>query len=135
MSMLRNTVLATVVVGAGLGAMSGSALAWDHHGDAGKSCSNAVKAESENGAGRTLGNTRGGDQDIATDNLCDIANGNELLSGNNVAGGDIRNGDLSQVTRVSSSTSNEESNTTLPAAPADGGAGGLGDILGGLLGL
>ncbi|MCD2189328.1 hypothetical protein [Actinomycetospora soli] len=135
MSILRNTVLATVVVGAGLGAMSGSALAWDHHGDAGKSCSNSVKAASENGAGSTLGDTTGGSQDIAADNLCDIANGNEVLSGNNVAGGDIRNGDLTDITRTSDTTTTEESTTTVPAAPVDGGAGGGLPILGDLLGL
>ena len=134
MSILRKTVLATVVVGAGLGALSGTALAHDHH-DAGKSCSNAVKASSENGAGDTLGDTTGGSQDIAADNLCDIANGNEVLSGNNVAGGDIRNGDLTDITRTSDTTTTEESTTTVPATPVDGGAGGGLPILGDILGL
>jgi hypothetical protein len=130
MSMLRKTVLATVIAGAGLGALSGTAMAHDHQAAA-KGCSNTVKAESENGAGRTAGDTTGGAQDLTADNICDIANGNTLLSDNNVAGGDIRNGDLTETTRTSTDVSNEQSNTTLPAAPAGAGDLGLGELLGG----
>ncbi|MEJ2868211.1 hypothetical protein WCD74_10570 [Actinomycetospora sp. OC33-EN08] len=137
MSMLRKAVLTTAIVGAGLGSMTGAAMAHDgghgHGGhDAAKSCSNAIKGESENGAGRTLGDTTGGDQAFDASNTCDILNDNEILSGNNVAtaGGVITNGDTTDITRTNTETTTETSDTTVPA----GGAGGLGDLLGGLFG-
>ena len=138
MSMLRKTILTTVVIGAGLGSMSGAALAHDNHdGGAAKGCSNAIAAESENGSGRSLGDTTGGDQDLSASNFCNILNGNEVLSDNNVAaaGGVITNGDTTDITETSTETNTETSDTTVPAPPA--GGGGLpifGDILGGLLG-
>lgn len=91
MSFLRTSVLATMIVGAGLGTLSGVASAHESAPAAG--CSNGIAASSENGAGRTLGDTTGGDQDLSGSNFCDILNNNELLSGNNAAAGDITNGD------------------------------------------
>jgi len=132
MSMLRKTILTTVVIGAGLGSMSGAAFAHDQHdGGAAKGCSNAIMAESENGSGRSLGDTTGGDQDLSASNFCNILNGNEVLSDNNVAaaGGVITNGDTTDITETSTETNTETSDTTVPA----GGGGGLPD-LGGLLG-
>jgi hypothetical protein len=127
MSMFRKSVLTLAVVGAGLGSMSGAAFASDHHdGGQAKGCSNGIAAESENGSGRSLGDTTGGDQDLSASNFCDILNDNELLSGNNAAlGGVITNGDTTDITETSDSTSTETSNTTIPV---------LGDLLGGLLG-
>jgi hypothetical protein len=138
MSMLRKAVLTTVVIGAGLGSMSGAALAHDNHGGgAAKGCSNAIMADSENGSGRSLGDTTGGDQDLSASNFCNILNDNEVGSGNNVAtaGGVITNGDTTDITETSTETNTETNDTTVPAG---GGAGGgipiLGDLLGGLLG-
>lgn len=124
MSMLRKTVLATAIIGAGLGSMSGAALAWDNHGgDAAKGCSNDIAGQSENGAGRTLGDTEGGNQNFDASNVCDILNGNKVLSDNNAATGasSIRNGDQTTDTRTSTSTETQNSNTTIPV---------LGPILG-----
>ncbi|MFC5063855.1 hypothetical protein [Actinomycetospora atypica] len=138
--MLRKTVLATAIIGAGLGSMSGAAFAHDHHdGGAAKGCSNAIAAESENGSGRSLGDTTGGDQDLDASNFCNILNGNEVLSDNNAAlGGTITNGDTTDITETSTETTTETSDTTVPAPPAGGGAGGglpdLGGLLGGLFG-
>jgi hypothetical protein len=136
MSMLRKTVLTTVIIGAGLGSMSGAALAWDHHGsDSAKGCSNSIAGASENGSGDSLGDTTGGDQAFDASNLCDILNGNQIASKNNVAtAGTIINGDTTDITRTSTDTTTETTDTTVPAAP--GGAGGLdlGGLLGGLLG-
>lgn len=100
MSFLRTSVLATMIVGAGLGTLSGVASAHESAPAAG--CSNDIAASSENGAGRTLGDTTGGDQDLSASNVCDILNDNEVLSGNNTAAGDIVNGDTT--TRNSEST-------------------------------
>lgn len=100
MSFLRTSVLATMIVGAGLGTLSGVASAHESAPAAG--CSNGIAASSENGAGRTLGDTTGGDQDLSASNVCDILNDNEVLSGNNAAAGDIVNGDTT--TRNSEST-------------------------------
>ncbi|GLZ50652.1 hypothetical protein Acsp07_02690 [Actinomycetospora sp. NBRC 106378] len=121
--MLRKTVLTTVIIGAGLGSMSGAALAWDHHDGGSKGCSNDIAGKSENGAGRTLGDTDGGDQTFDASNVCDIFNGNSIGSDNNAAtgGSAIRNGDDRTDTRTSTSTSESNSNTTIPV---------LGPILG-----
>lgn len=133
MSMLRKTVVATALIGAGLGTMSGAAMANDHQGSDAKGCSNSIKAESENGSGRSLGDTTGGDQALDASNLCDIANGNLVGSGNNVAGGDITNGDTETITDISNEETTET--TTTEGVPA-GGAGGLGGLgaLDGILG-
>ena len=137
MSMLRKTILTTVVIGAGLGSMSGAALANDHDGGQAKGCSNAIMAESENGSGRSLGDTTGGDQDLSASNFCNILNDNEVGSGNNVAtaGGVITNGDTTDITETSTETNTETTDTTVPAG---GGAGGglpiFGDLLGGIFG-
>ena len=103
MSFLRTSVLATMIVGAGLGSLAGVASATESAGPA-AGCSNGISASNENGAGRTLGDTTGGDQDLSGSNVCDILNGNEILSGNNAAVGDIVNGD----TTTRNSASNEE---------------------------
>ncbi|MDL5155580.1 hypothetical protein [Actinomycetospora termitidis] len=133
-SMFRKTVLATAIIGAGLGSMSGAAFAGDdpgdggHHGSHGKhwddsskdgGCSNKVSAESKNGAGDTLGDTTGGDQDLSASNLCHILTGNEILSNNNIAlpGGSIVNGDTLTKTLTRTSTS-DESTTTTTGVPA-----------------
>ena len=116
--MFRKTVLATAIIGAGLGSMSGAAFAGDdpgdggHHGGHGKQssssqagCSNEVAAASENGSGRSLGDTTGGDQEISASNLCHILTGNEILSNNNVSLlGDVTNGDTTSRTVVSDVT-------------------------------
>ena len=102
MSFFRTSVLATMIVGAGLGTLSGVASAHESAPAAG--CSNGISASNENGAGRTLGDTTGGDQDLSGSNTCDILNDNEILSGNNAAVGDITNGD----TTTRNSASNEE---------------------------
>lgn len=129
--MLRKTVLATAIVGAGLGSMSGAAFAGDapsnggHHGGgdgggkhhsapAAGGCSNTVGAKSENGSGRSLGDTTGGSQDVSASNLCNILSGNEVLSNNNVSLlGDITNGDTRNETVVSTVTDTLTSTTDL----------------------
>lgn len=128
-SMFRKTVLATAIIGAGLGSMSGAAFAGDdpgnggHHGghDKGHSsssqggCSNEIAAESKNGSGRSLGDTTGGDQDLSASNLCHILTGNEILSNNNVSLlGNITNGDTD--VRSSTSTVTEDVTSTVGAA-------------------
>ncbi|GLZ50650.1 hypothetical protein [Actinomycetospora sp. NBRC 106378] len=106
MSMLRKVVVSTAIVGAGLGSLAGIASAHESGHAAAQGCSNTIKGASENGAGRTLGDTTGGDQDFSASNLCDIANGNKILSGNNVAtlGSSIINGDTTTRTSNTSST-------------------------------
>ena len=113
MSVLRSAVLATVIAGAGLGSLAGVASATENAPAPAAGCSNAVKASSENGAGRTLGDTTGGDQDISASNFCDILNGNEILSDNNFAtlAGTITNGDT--VTRTSTETEETTIVTTI----------------------
>jgi hypothetical protein len=108
MSMLRKVVVSTAIVGAGLGSLAGIASAHES-GHAASGCSNTVKASSENGAGRTLGDTTGGNQNLSGSNVCDILNDNELLSGNNIAtlGSSIVNGD------TTTKTVNESSATSI----------------------
>lgn len=132
MSILRKTVVATAIIGAGLGTMSGAAMAHDSHGSDAKGCSNSIAAESENGSGRSLGDTTGGDQALEASNLCNIANGNLVGSGNNVAGGDITNGDTETITEVSDVTNTETTTTEGTAAP--GGLGGFDTILDAIFG-
>ena len=102
--MIRKTVLATAIIGAGLGSMTGAAFAgddpgssghnWDndhghsrHHDDSDNapqsSCTNNVAAvnKSENGG---LVDVLGGAQTIIPVNACDILNGNSVLSGNHL---------------------------------------------------
>lgn len=129
--MFRKTVVATALIGAGLGSMSGAAFAGDdpgdggHHGSHGKhssssqaGCSNEIAAESKNGSGDSLGDTVGGDQDLSASNLCHILTGNEILSNNNLAtlGGTIVNGDTLTRTLTSSETTTSDSTTTIPGA-------------------
>ncbi|WP_433800308.1 hypothetical protein [Actinomycetospora sp. CA-084318] len=105
MSIFRSAAVGTLILGAGLGAFTGVASAHES-GHAAKGCSNEIAGASENGSGRSLGDTTGGDQAFDASNVCDILNGNEIGSANNVAGGDIVNGDTrtenSDVTETSS---------------------------------
>ena len=113
MSVFRKTVLASAILGAGLASTAGVATAHEHHGDADKSCSNAVAAKGSNGAGRTLGDTTGGDQDLSASNTCDILNGNKVLSDNNAAtAGTIVNGDTTDITSTRTSSDSRTSSTT-----------------------
>jgi hypothetical protein len=113
MSMFRKSVLTVAVVGASLGSFAGIASA--HESAPAKGCSNAAEAASENSSGRSLGDTTGGAQDISGSNFCDILNGNEVLSGNNVATAlsTITNGDTTDITRESTDTDTSTSTTTL----------------------
>jgi hypothetical protein len=108
--MFRKTVVATALIGAGLGTMSGAAFAGDDPGDGGhsdhhsswghdkghdksSSCSNDVKAENLSKSGG-LADVLGGDQILAPINVCHILDDNSVLNGNNVALlGSIQNGD------------------------------------------
>ena len=100
MSMFRKTVLATAIVGAGLGSLSGAAFAGDapdngghgdehssshHHGSWGKhassSCTNNVEAANRTSGGG-LADVLGGAQTIVPVNLCHIASDNQVLNGN-----------------------------------------------------
>ena len=100
MSMFRKTVLATAIVGAGLGSLSGAAFAGDapangghgeqhssshHHGSSGKhassSCTNNVAAENET-AGGSIADVLGGAQTIVPVNLCHIVSDNQVLNDN-----------------------------------------------------
>jgi hypothetical protein len=104
MSFFRTAAVSTLIVGAGLGSMAGLASA--HESAPAKGCSNTVEGSSSNGAGRTLGDTTGGDQDFSATNLCDILNGNKIGSGNNAAAtGDIVNGDTTTTTTERNSAS------------------------------
>jgi hypothetical protein len=108
-SMIRKSVVATAIIGAGLGSMSGAAFAGDDPGDGGhsshghshssshgksESCSNDVKAQNKTKGG-ALADVLGGDQVLAPINACHILSDNHLLNGNNIAllGGSIHNGD------------------------------------------
>ena len=99
--MFRKTVLATAIVGAGLGSMSGAAFAgdapsdsghghhhdhhgsWDHHKSS--SCSNNAEGAIDNSGAETLVGVLDGSQGALGLNVCDILNDNSVLSGNNVA--------------------------------------------------
>jgi hypothetical protein len=110
-SMFRKTVLATAIVGAGLGSMSGAAFAGNypgvssqssddqgsgshhhhgHHGHHGSkastdssSCTNNVDAANV-AKGGSLVDVLGGAQTIVPVNLCHNANGNQLLNDNHL---------------------------------------------------
>ncbi|MCD2189329.1 hypothetical protein [Actinomycetospora soli] len=111
MSVFRKTVLASAILGAGLASTAGVASAHASHHDGG--CSNGVSAESSNSSGRSLGDTEGGAQDLSASNTCDILNGNKVASANNVAGGDVVNGDTSSVTRTVTTDTTETSTSTV----------------------
>jgi hypothetical protein len=101
-SMFRKTVLATAIVGAGLGSMSGAAFAGDapdnsgqsdhhhssHHHASGthesSSCTNNVEAKNATGAG-SLANVLGGAQTIIPVNLCHIVSDNQVLNDNEIS--------------------------------------------------
>jgi hypothetical protein len=100
--MFRKTVLATAIVGAGLGSMSGAAFAGDFQGDSGQSdhhsshhhgaqghtqsssCTNNVQAANETGAGG-VADVLGGAQTIIPVNLCHIVSDNQLLNDNEIS--------------------------------------------------
>ena len=99
MSMFRKTVLATAIVGAGLGSMSGAAFAGDcpsegghhsshHHASSGQtgssSCTNNVEAQNETGAG-SVANVLGGAQTVVPVNVCHILEGNQVLNDNHLS--------------------------------------------------
>ncbi len=103
MSMFRKTVLATAIVGAGLGSLSGAAFAGDcpsdgghsghsssshHHASSGahesSSCTNNVEAENKAGAG-AFADVLGGAQTITPVNLCHIVSDNDVLNGNHIS--------------------------------------------------
>ncbi|NMO92579.1 hypothetical protein [Actinomycetospora sp. TBRC 11914] len=99
--MLRKTVLATAIVGAGLGSMTGAAFAgddpgdgghnWDdghshshgHHGswdhDKSTSCDNGVKQFSATKGG-ALADVAGGDNVAVPVNVCHVLDDNKLLN-------------------------------------------------------
>jgi hypothetical protein len=107
--MIRKTVLATAIVGAGLTSMTGAAFAgnydsdngghnWDndhghsrhhHHGDndndhqKSSSCTNNVAAANESKGGGFV-DVLGGAQTIIPVNVCHILDDNSILNGNDV---------------------------------------------------
>ena len=108
MSMLRKTVLTTAIIGAGLASTTGAAFASDCHSDGGhhksshertknvtnnNSCSNTFGGSVENGGSKQLGLVNGS-QGALQGNLCNVLNGNKILSDNNVSilGGDALGG-------------------------------------------
>jgi hypothetical protein len=111
--MIRKTVLATAIIGAGLSTMTGAAFAgddpgdgghnnWDndhghsrhHHGhdswghdkdnDKSSSCTNNVAAANESKSGGLL-NVLGGAQTIVPVNVCHILDDNSILNGNDIS--------------------------------------------------
>ncbi len=116
--MIRKTVVATAIIGAGLGTMTGAAFAGDDPGNGGhdwgndhghsskhhdswghdkgksSSCSNDIAAANETKGGG-FADILGGDQVPVGLNVCHILDDNSLLNGNNVAllGGSVQNGD------------------------------------------
>ena len=99
MSMFRKTVLATAIVGAGLGSLSGAAFAGDcpsegghssghHHASSGQtessSCTNNVAAKNATEAGG-LANVLGGAQTIVPVNICHIVSDNQVLNDNHLS--------------------------------------------------
>ena len=100
MSMFRKTVLATAIVGAGLGSMTGAAFAGDCPSDGGhshsshdhgswgqhesSSCTNNVDAANKTGGG-SFADVVGGDQAITPVNLCHILSDNSLLNDNHLS--------------------------------------------------
>jgi hypothetical protein len=105
-SMIRKTVLATAIVGVGLGSMSGAAFAGDDPGDGGhsssnahhrsshhdgswghtesSSCTNNVAARNTTGAGG-FADVLGGAQTITPVNVCHILDDNQLLNDNHIS--------------------------------------------------
>jgi hypothetical protein len=102
--MFRKTVLATAIVGAGLGSLSGAAFAGDDPGDGGhsdhqsssshhhdswgqhesSSCTNNVEAANKT-AGGSFADVLGGAQTVVPVNLCHIASDNQLLNDNHIS--------------------------------------------------
>jgi hypothetical protein len=98
-SMFRKTVLATAIVGAGLGSLSGAAFAGDcpsegghssghHHASSGQtessSCTNNVAAKNATDAG-DFADVLGGAQTIVPVNVCHVLDQNELLNDNHLS--------------------------------------------------
>ena len=93
--MFCKTLIATAVVGTGLASLAGIASAHESGHTAAKGCSNTAEAAAKNSSGDSLGDTTGSPQSLDASNVCDILNGNKVLSGNNVSSGlsSIVNGD------------------------------------------
>ncbi|MFC5063856.1 hypothetical protein [Actinomycetospora atypica] len=102
-NVLGRVAVAAAVAGVGLASTAGIASAAPSN-----SCSNTVKSVTKNSAGRTIGNVTGGSQTITTSNSCGNGNGNTIGSNNNIAtaGGTIRNGNQTTITRTSTRTTN-----------------------------
>jgi len=104
--MIRKTVLATAIIGAGLGSMTGAAFAGDDPGDGGhsnwgndhghsrhhghdndhqksSSCTNNVAAANETRGGGLV-DVLGGAQTIIPVNVCHILDDNSILNGNHI---------------------------------------------------
>lgn len=93
MSMFRKTALTSAVIGAGLVSTAGAAFAGDapcesHHAhsstQSSSDCGNAFGGSVDNGGAKQLGGINGS-QGALQGNLCDIANGNSVLSGNHIS--------------------------------------------------
>jgi len=105
--MIRKTVLATAIIGAGLGSMTGAAFAGDDPGDGGhsnwgndhghsrhhghdndhqksSSCTNNVAAANETRGGGLV-DVLGGAQTIIPVNVCHILDDNSILNGNSIS--------------------------------------------------
>ena len=100
--MIRKTVLATAIIGAGLGSMTGAAFAGDDPGSSGhnwdndhghsrhhdgdhksSSCTNNVAASNETKGGGLV-DVLGGAQTIIPVNVCHILDDNSILNGNHI---------------------------------------------------
>lgn len=138
MSMFRKTVLTTAIIGAGLVSTTGAAFAGDcpdsgskNHGHghessesghqaSGVGCANRTEAENNNGGEAALGGILGGSQAISSLNLCDNLNGNSVLSNNNIALGDIQNGDNTEITETRTATETVGRNSGATVTPIRG---------------
>lgn len=98
MSTFRKTVMTTALIGAGLAATTGSAFASDCSHDSGhhksshehtknvtnnNGCSNSFGGSVDNGGAKQLGLVNGS-QGALQGNLCNVLNGNKILSDNSV---------------------------------------------------
>jgi hypothetical protein len=122
-SMFRKTALTSFVIGAGLVSTAGAAFAGDApcegHGhsssESSTGCSNAFGGSVDNGGAKQLGAVNGS-QGALQGNLCDIANGNSVLSGNHISVLSIDESEIPASGPDSGSTSDAGARTT--AAPA-----------------
>ncbi|GAA4852253.1 hypothetical protein GCM10023201_51510 [Actinomycetospora corticicola] len=105
-NVIGRAAIAAAVIGVGITSTAGIASAAPSN-----SCSNSVKAVSKTSVGRTLGDVTGGSQNISVSNSCHNGNGNVIGSRNNTAtaGGTIRNGDQTTITRTVTRTTTFDS--------------------------